>query len=97
MLNYKIDVLAALKLNGYSTTFIRKNKLLGESTLQRIRIGDTNISSRSISLICCMLNCQPSDFLENVITDEEKIQLFLQKNDKNILTYTLKGVIMCLS
>lgn len=77
MLTYKKDILAELKAKGYSAAYIRKKKLLGESTLQRLRTGNTDISGKSLALICSMLRCQPGDVLENVITDAEKIQLFM--------------------
>lgn len=59
---YKIDVLARLKECGYNTNQLRKEKLLSESTIQKIR-NDEGISWSSIEMICQMLNCQPNDFL----------------------------------
>ena len=40
---YKIDVLKELKEKGYNTTRLRKDKLLGEATIQKIRekVGKT--------------------------------------------------------
>ncbi len=61
---YKIDVLAALKEKGYNTTRLRKEKILAESTIQKLR--DRNpISWANIAQICDLLNCQPDYFLEN--------------------------------
>ena len=61
---YKIDVLAALKEKGYNTTKLRKEKILAESTIQKLR--DRNpISWANIAQICDLLNCQPDYFLEN--------------------------------
>lgn len=77
MIQYKIDVLDALKKKGYTTTMIRKKKILAESTLTRLREGKTSISCDSIGVICSMLHCQPSDIIENIISDEEKIKLFM--------------------
>ena len=37
-IQYKIDVIAALKEAGYNTTRIRKEKIMGEAMLQKIRI-----------------------------------------------------------
>ena len=76
MLKYRINVLEELKKKGYTTTRLRKDKILAESTLTRLREGKTSISCDSIGVICSMLRCQPSDVLENEITDEEKIKLF---------------------
>lgn len=77
MIKYKIDVLDALKEKGYTTTIIRKKKILAESTLTRLREGRTSISCDSIGVICSMLRCQPSDIIENIISDDEKIKLFM--------------------
>lgn len=77
MIRYKIDVLDALKEKGYTTTIIRKKKILAESTLTRLREGKTSISCDSIGVICSMLRCQPSDIIENTISDDEKIKLFM--------------------
>lgn len=77
MIKYKINVLDALKEKGYTTTIIRKKKILAESTLTRLREGRTSISCDSIGVICSMLRCQPSDIIGNTISDEEKIKLFM--------------------
>ncbi len=77
MIKYKIDVLDELKKRGYTTTIIRKKKILAESTLTRLRDGKTSISCDSIGVICSMLRCQPSDIIYNSISDAEKINLFL--------------------
>lgn len=62
---YKIDVLATLKEKGYSTYRLRKEKLLGEATIQTIRSG-TLVSWENIGRICAMLDCQPGDILEYI-------------------------------
>ena len=65
MLKYKINVMDELKKNGYTTTRIRREKILSESTLTRIREGKTSISCDSIGVICDLLDLQPSDILIN--------------------------------
>lgn len=77
MIKYKIDVLEELKKRGYTTTIIRKKKILAESTLTRLREEKTSISCDSIGIICSMLRCQSSDIIENTISDEEKIKFFM--------------------
>lgn len=62
-IKYKIDVLEALKAAGYSTYRLRKDKLIGEATIQRIRSGES-VSWENISTLCALLNCQPGDLLE---------------------------------
>lgn len=62
-LKYKINILAALKEKGFTTYKIRQEKLLSESTLQKLREG-VGISWDSLETICELLDCQPSDLIE---------------------------------
>ena len=64
-LRYKIDVLAALKEKGFSTYRIRKEKLFGEATLQKLRNNQT-VSWENMESLCRLLNCQPGDLIEYV-------------------------------
>ena len=64
-IRYKINVLAALKDRGYNTTKLRREKLLGESTIQQLRQG-TLVSWANIERICTMLECQPGDIVEHI-------------------------------
>lgn len=66
---YKIDVLQALKNSGYSTYRLRKDKLLGEATIQKLRNCE-HVSWENVATICKLLNCQPGDLMEYV-PDEE--------------------------
>lgn len=65
MLKYKIDILEALKENGYTSYKIRKDKLIGEAQLTKIRNGEI-ASKETLNTICKLLNCQPGDILECV-------------------------------
>lgn len=62
MLKYKIDVIEALKAKGYTTYQIRKEKLLSESTLQKLR-NRQPISWENIDSLCKLLDCQIGDIL----------------------------------
>ena len=64
-IKYKIDILAALKAAGYSSTRIRKEKIMGQATLTQIRHGNL-ISWANLNRICALLDCQPGDLLEYV-------------------------------
>ena len=64
-LRYKFDVLAALKEKGLTTYQIRKEKLLSESTVQKLRAG-TGVSWENIETLCRLLDCQPGDLMEYV-------------------------------
>lgn len=64
-IRYKIDVLSALKEAGYNTNIIRKEKIMGESMLQKLRNGEL-VSWAVFDKICSLLNCQPADLIEHV-------------------------------
>lgn len=64
-IKYKVDVIAALKEAGYNTTRIRKDKIMGEAMLQKIRSGQM-VSWATLETICELLNCQPGDLIEYV-------------------------------
>lgn len=68
---YKIDVLQALKDKGYNTNRLRKEKILAESTIQKLRDGKP-ISWANIAQICDLLRCQPNYFLEKVSGQKEE-------------------------
>lgn len=75
MIKYKVDILKALAERGYTTTRIRREKLISESTLQRIRKKEP-ININTLNDVCIMLRCQPSDIIEIIPTDDEKIRFF---------------------
>lgn len=62
-LQYKIDVIQALKDKGYNTTRIRKEKLLSESTLQKLRKGQ-GVAWENLESFCRLLDCDVSDIIE---------------------------------
>ena len=68
MLRYKIDILEELKGKGYSTYKLRKDKLIGEAQIQKIRNGEI-ASKETLNTICKILNCQPGDILKYVEID----------------------------
>ncbi|WP_394912009.1 helix-turn-helix domain-containing protein [uncultured Robinsoniella sp.] len=71
MIKYKIEVIPELKKHGYSAYRIRKEKIIGESQMQKIRDGEL-ASKEVLNKICEMLNCQPGDLLEYVPDDKKK-------------------------
>ena len=64
-LQYKIDVVSALKEKGYSSYRIRQEKLLSESTIQKLRAGK-GVSWENLETLCSLLECQPADLIEFV-------------------------------
>ena len=73
MFSYKIDILKALSEKGYTSTRMRKEKILSEATMQNLRKGK-GITTDTINTICIILRCQPSDIIDITPTDEEKIK-----------------------
>ena len=64
-IQYKINVLQALKDKGYSTTRLRNEKLIGEATIQRLR-HNLSVSYEVLSKLCMLLECNIGDILEYV-------------------------------
>lgn len=75
MWKYKIDILKELSERGYTSTKMRKDKIMSEGTMQHIRQGK-GISVETLNTICLILRKEPSDIIEIVPTDEEKIKYF---------------------
>lgn len=69
MLRYKFDVLERLKEQGYSTYKLRKEKIFGEATMQKMRAGIV-VAAESLDTLCHLLKCQPGDILEHL--EDEK-------------------------
>ena len=64
-IKYKTNILAELKKAGYSSYRLRKEKILSEKTISKIRHGEI-VNSANLSIICELLNCQVGDILEYV-------------------------------
>ena len=62
-LKYKINVLDALKDKGYSSYTLRREKLLSESTIQKLREGE-GVAWDNLDTLCRLLECDISDLLE---------------------------------
>lgn len=60
---YKIDVLDTLKKEGYSQTRLRKEKLIGQDAIQKMRKGDM-IGINVLATVCELLNMQPGNIIE---------------------------------
>ena len=64
-LRFKIDILEALKKKGYTTYTLRKENILSQSTIQKLREGK-GLAWDNIERLCTLLDCQPGDLLEYV-------------------------------
>lgn len=62
-MQYKVDILSLLKEAGYNTNTIRKEKIMGEAMLQKLRSGQM-VSWATLETLCDLLNCQPGDLIE---------------------------------
>ena len=62
---YKINVMQALKEAGYSSTRLRNDKIIGEATMQRLR-HKQSVSYEVLGKICELLQCQVGDVLEYI-------------------------------
>ena len=62
-LQWKINVLAALKEKGDNTNKIRTEGLLSQSTLQKLREGK-GVAWENLEKLCELLECQPADLVE---------------------------------
>lgn len=67
-LQYKINVLDALKEKGYSSYTLRTKKLLSESTIQKLRVGE-GVSWDNLETFCKLLDCDIADIIEYVKED----------------------------
>lgn len=65
VLRFKIDVLPLLKDKGYSSYKLRKNNILAQSTIQKLR-EHKMISPENLNWLCEILSCQPGTLIEYV-------------------------------
>ena len=66
MLKYDYDfIYNRLKERGYKLDVLRSEKILSQSTLQCLR-HDQPVSTKTINILCALLDCQPQDFIRYV-------------------------------
>ena len=64
---FKYDKLfKLLKIKGITTYKIRKENLISQSALTKMKTGDGNIDTRTLERLCSYLQCQPNDIMEYV-------------------------------
>lgn len=68
MLKFKIDIIDLLKENGYNPARIRREKLIGEKTMQDIKAGIVP-GTKTINTLCRILEMQPGNLLKYVEND----------------------------
>lgn len=55
-----------LKIKEKTMYDLRKDKVVGTATLEKMRKAEGHIDTRSIEKLCEYLNCQPGDIMEYV-------------------------------
>ena len=64
-LQFKINLMDALKEKGYTKYALRKENILSQSTIQKLRTGN-GLAWENIERLCALLDCQPGDLMEYV-------------------------------
>lgn len=64
---FKYDKLFNLLKERSITTYrIRKENLISQAALTKMKNGDGNIDTRTLERLCALLQCQPGDIMEYV-------------------------------
>ena len=74
-----------LKANGYNSTRIRKENLLGQRTLTAIKDGTGGIDHRTIEKLCGLFDCQPNDLMEYISDDEADTMMVVRVVSEELL------------
>lgn len=63
MIRYKLDILDELRKRGFNSTVLRRERILGEGTITRIRRG-LPPDPKTLDILCRILHRQPGSILE---------------------------------
>lgn len=67
---FKYDKLfKLLEEKGISTYKIRKENIISQGALTKMKNGEGNIDTRTLERLCKVLKCQPNDIMEYVEKD----------------------------
>lgn len=69
MIVYRMDMLPALKLNGYNTGRIMREKLFGQSDVQKLR-DNIVLGIVGIDKLCKYLETQPGNIIRYIPDDD---------------------------
>ena len=75
MLEYKINVIEALKKVGVNTTVAKQSGVFAQTTMKKFKNADTNISLDNLNRLCCILEMQPRDIIKYVETEKDKREI----------------------
>ena len=84
MFTYKIDVLQELKKKGFTTTALRREGILSENTIQRLR-NSTMIGINALDIICEILDKQPASVIH--FEHDPEVQKTIEKARQNSKEY----------
>ena len=56
---------------GITTYYLRKNNVVGNETLRKLKNNESHVDTRTIEKLCALLDCQPGDIMEYVEDDAE--------------------------
>lgn len=64
---FKYDKLfSLLKEKGYTSYRIRKENIISQAALTKMKNGEGNIDTRTLERLCSVLKCQPGDIMEYI-------------------------------
>lgn len=81
MIEYKIDLIKALKEAGVNTTVARNTGIFGQDTMRKFKSKDTKISLDILNRLCCILEMQPRDIIKYVETDYDRENIITKISD----------------
>lgn len=81
MLIYKFDVLEALREAGYNQTKLRKDNILGQSTITCLRNKEM-VTTKTLDTLCKLLDMQPGNIIKYVPDQEEEQQKGRKRSTK---------------
>lgn len=64
-------LLVLLKEKEINLYHLKRDKIIGTATLDKIRKGEGHIDTRSINSLCKYLSCQPGDIMEYVPDEKD--------------------------
>lgn len=68
---FKYDKLfVLLQERGITSYRIRKDNIISQAALTKMKNGDGNIDTRTLERLCSVLKCQPGDIMEYVEESE---------------------------
>ena len=65
MFEFKMDIISLLRENGYTPARIRKEKLIGEKTIQDMKAGIVP-GIKTLDTLCKILEMQPGNLIKYV-------------------------------